>query len=104
MFCRHCRIQVPDGVTFCPVCGRELKESMPLLKECVACLGIGMKSLEKRFQIKNKKYRKRPAKRNYLFLCRLRMEKKAKFIILYLHPVYKLKYQIFDSPVQSREY
>lgn len=32
MFCRHCRIQVPDGVTFCPVCGRELKESMPLLK------------------------------------------------------------------------
>lgn len=32
MFCRHCRIQVPDGVTFCPVCGREIRESMPLLK------------------------------------------------------------------------
>lgn len=67
-----------------------------------------MKSLEKRFQIKqteNKKHKKkRPAKRNYLFLCRLRMEKNAKFIISYLHPVYKLKYQIFDSPVQSREY
>lgn len=64
-----------------------------------------MKSLEKRFQIKNKKHKKkRPAKRNYLFLCRLRMEKKAKFIISDLHPVYKLKYQIFDSPVQRREY
>ena len=32
MFCRLCRIQVPDGVTFCPVCGREIREPMPLLK------------------------------------------------------------------------
>lgn len=64
MFCRHCRTQVPDGVTFCPVCGREIKESLPLLKRFFRLFQSADKSSGKNISHDKKHKKKRPAKRN----------------------------------------
>lgn len=29
MICKHCKNEIPDGVTFCPVCGRAVKQQEP---------------------------------------------------------------------------
>lgn len=69
MFCRHCRIQVPDGVTFCPVCGREIREPMPLLKRMRSLIRNRDEKSGKKFQIKNKNHKKKDRQKEIIYSC-----------------------------------
>lgn len=60
MHCRHCGLQVPDGIRFCPVCGNELRDSLLKSKKTRNVFMY----LKRRFFRKSSEHnKKKPAKR-----------------------------------------